>query len=288
MKPILVHCHIFYPELWAELKSCIQNIAPHKFDLFVTMVEAHPDITQDIQHHFPDARIHLVPNVGYDIAPFVFVINQINLADYSYIVKLHTKRSIAKPPYFHNLKKDAWKNTLLSFIKTQDAFNQCIHAFEQNTQIGMINNYRLLVKNDIYAPETQKKLLQFLQKHNLPKIKYRFIGGTMFIARAAIFAHLKNLHITTAEFPAPDDIHSAQLAHIIERFLGYSVYLDQMIITDISKSEKFISGWLLYRTLHDNLSMIIKKFFYQKKITKSGKLLIKICRIPLLSKNTTK
>ena len=25
MKPLLIHCHIYYPQLWAELKQCILN-----------------------------------------------------------------------------------------------------------------------------------------------------------------------------------------------------------------------------------------------------------------------
>ena len=38
MKPILTVVHIYYPELWPELKKCLTNItAP--YDLYVTTVE---------------------------------------------------------------------------------------------------------------------------------------------------------------------------------------------------------------------------------------------------------
>lgn len=283
MKRMLVHCHIFYPELWKELKACIKNINPYKFDLFVTMVEDHHNIRQDIQSCFPNAHIDIVKNVGYDVAPFVFVINKINLDDYSYVIKLHTKRSLINPPYFRNLRNNAWKEMLLSFIKTKDVFDKCIRSFEQDANIGMINNYKLLVEKDVYASSAQKKLLKFLNKQKLPVLKYRFVGGTMFIARAEIFSELQKFHLKIDDFPAPDRDHSTQLAHMLERFFGYSVYYHNMIVTDIFKTEKFIRMWLFYRTLYDCISRVIKRFFYQKKITKSGNLLIKICKIPIFS-----
>lgn len=115
MKPILVHCHIFYPELWEELKSCIKNIAPNPFDLFVTMVEEHNDISKDIQNNFPKAHIDIVKNVGYDIFPFVSVLNKINLEDYSYVVKLHTKRPILLMNIW-NLQKNILKKLMENFL----------------------------------------------------------------------------------------------------------------------------------------------------------------------------
>ncbi len=281
MKPILVHCHIYYPKLWEELKSCLGNIAPYPFDLFVTMVEEHKDIKQDIQNTFPKAHIDIVKNVGYDLAPFVSVLNKINLEDYSYVVKLHTKRSFNTPPYFRNLKKDDWKQNLLSFIKNKETFNQCIQTFETNSKIGMINDYKVIVGKDFYDKKAQKALQQFVKEHNFPCLKYRFVAGTMFIARAEIFTELKNLQLTDADFPAPNADHSMQLAHIIERFLGYSVYLHNMILTDINRTENFIKRYLGFLTFEYYFLRHIKRFFYQKKMTKSGKTTIKICKIPV-------
>ena len=78
MKPILVHLHIFYKELYPELKECLQNISDHKFELFVTMVQAHQDIIDDLNKSFPGCKIQIVPNVGFDIAPFFSILKKIN------------------------------------------------------------------------------------------------------------------------------------------------------------------------------------------------------------------
>ncbi len=104
IKPIFVHCHIYYPELWPELKTCIQNIHPYPFELFVTMVENHQRIINDILSSFPNAHIEIVENRGYDIGPFVYTLNKIVLDNYSYIIKLHTKRNIdVNMPPFRNM-----------------------------------------------------------------------------------------------------------------------------------------------------------------------------------------
>ena len=94
MKPILVHLHLFYPEMWLELKTCINNIASYPFKLYVTMVNEHQDVINDIKMSFNYPHIEIVENRGYDIGPFINIINKTNLDDYSYIVKLHTKRDM--------------------------------------------------------------------------------------------------------------------------------------------------------------------------------------------------
>lgn len=281
MKRILVHCHIYYPELWDDLKSSIKNIIPHSFDLFVTMVEEHIAIRDDIRKHFPDAHIDIVKNVGYDLAPFISIINKVNLDNYSYVVKLHTKRAITKPPYFRNLKNDEWAKTLRTFIKSTETFNQCLRVFEEKPNIGMINDYKVIVEQDFYDKKAQKELKIFLKKHNFPSMKYRFVAGTMFVARAEIFSELQNLHLNDSDFPEPNKDHSMQFAHIIERFLGYSVYLHQMILTDMNKTESFIKRYLAYLTFEHNVVRPVKRFLYQNKITKSNKKIIKICKIPV-------
>lgn len=93
-KPILVHVHIYYPEMWYELRQCIQNIVPHSFDLYVTMVEEHQDIITDIKDSFPSAKIKVVENRGYDIYPFIKILNNLDMDDYSYVIHLHTKRDM--------------------------------------------------------------------------------------------------------------------------------------------------------------------------------------------------
>lgn len=43
---------------------------------------------------FKNADFYVVPNLGFDLGPFVYALDKVNLSDYSYVIKLHTKRDI--------------------------------------------------------------------------------------------------------------------------------------------------------------------------------------------------
>lgn len=285
MKPILVHVHIFYPDLWPELKACILNIHPYPFELFVTLVDNHTDIIKDVHHNFPKAKIEIVENRGYDIAPFIYILNQADLDAYSYIVKLHTKRDIPKHALlFRELSGSMWREKLLSFIKTPEQFQKYLDSFEKNEQIGMQNDYHLIVKNDFYDKTAQKNLLIFLKQNGLKNIKYRFVAGTMFFARACIFKDIQKLNISATDFKIENN-HKSQLAHVFERLFGYFVYKNGFIVSDgpIQQSiqEKYFRKLFFYQYIIPP----IFRFFYQKKRTKSGKIIIKICKIPVYIKH---
>ena len=200
-KPILVHVHIFYPELWPELKQHIQNIPPHPFKLFVTLSQQHPTLIQDIKASFPDSQIEIVPNRGFDVGPFMHILNQINLDDYSYIIKLHTKRNCyINTPIFRNMIGNIWRKNLLQFIKDQPSFKQSLDFLATHPKVGMLSSYKSIVKDDHYDAIAAKELKKFLKQHHWPKIKFAFVAGTMFIARANLFKPLQQLHISINDF----------------------------------------------------------------------------------------
>ena len=144
MKPILIHCHIFYPQLWNELKQFILSISPHPFELFVTLVEEHFILEKDIHKTFPKAHIEIVANRGYDIGPFVHVLNKVDLDKYSYVIKLHTKRDMPIGAMLGtmNVAGKRWREYALSFLKTPQVFDQTLKAFEQNKHTINRANHR--------------------------------------------------------------------------------------------------------------------------------------------------
>ena len=285
MKPILVHCHIYYPEMWAELKACIHNIKPHPFKLFVTMIEKRIDIWEDILVDFPDAHIEIVANCGFDIGPFIHIINQVNLDEYSYIVKLHSKRNIVtNKPLFRNMTDSKWRDALLSFIRTPEIFDQCLKGVDENPLIGMHANHTIIVYHDFYDKKTKKRMKQYMKEHHYPKHKYAFVAGTMFIAKADIFKDIQNLRLSLTDFPETKGKHKAQLAHIIERLLGYFVYKNGLVIRDTLIEPEIEQKYHQKEYINMKFIYPIKRFFYQKKITKSGNVLIKIFKIPIFLK----
>ena len=280
MKPILVHIHIFYPEMWGELKECVKNITPHPFDMFVTMVEEHSEIQNDIKNNFPSAKIEIVENRGYDVGPFIHVINQINLDDYSYVVKLHTKRDMPQGTSlnYYNMSGKRWREHALSIIKDKEKFENCINAFTQNGNLGMIADYRLIVKKERDDKFSAYRAMELLHKLNLLSYKYKYVAGTVFIAQAHVFKILNNLNLTLNNFEQADNEHQKiTFAHTIERLLGFIVIAQGYEISDINKHCKYDRGyfgcfWKLIR------------FIYQKKISRSGILTIKVLKLPIYRK----
>ena len=126
MKKILVHLHLYYPEFYKELENCILNLEPkYDFDLFVTIPETNLNLKPQILSTFPNAKVQVVENIGYDIYPFIKVIQGVNLDDYSYVIKLHTKRNINKLKYdYVSIYKNKWfgesnwREGLITFIKS--------------------------------------------------------------------------------------------------------------------------------------------------------------------------
>lgn len=268
--------------MWPELKECIHNIEPHPFKLFVTMVEKHTDIWDDILIDFPNTHVEVVENRGYDIGPFVHIINQVNLDDYSYIVKLHTKRDLEiGNTGFRGLDASKWRNALLSFIKTTEVFNQYLNVFEKNPNIGMQAHHTVIVHHDFFDEKAKKRMKQYLIEKHLPNIKYAFVAGTMFIARASIFKDIQNLHLTFSDFPDPKGEHKTQLAHVMERLFGYFVYKNKFVIRDGLLKPRTEKQYHQKEYIKIKFIYPIIRFFYQKKITKSGKMIVKICKIPI-------
>ena len=119
MKKILIHAHIFYADMWEQVASCISNVHENS-DIYVTLVEKNEELQDRVLARFPDAHIVVVENVGFDVAPFAKILDTVELADYSYIVKLHTKRNVKADERILGVELGGslWREKLLSFISS--------------------------------------------------------------------------------------------------------------------------------------------------------------------------
>ena len=185
MKPILVHLHIYYPHLYKELKECVLNITPHKFDLFVTMVEEHSEIISDIKETFPTAKIEIIENRGYDVGPFIHILNQVNLDDYDYVVKLHTKSDKPTPCYLFGFDAsgDKWRKELTSFMND---WNKTISFIEKRQDVGMVAGANVIldcsIDQETYTQKKAKEITENILKLQIRET-YLFVAGTMFLMR---------------------------------------------------------------------------------------------------------
>lgn len=70
------------------------NLNDYNCDYIFTFVKENEALESDIKSTFKNVNVEIVKNLGFDLGPFVHVLNEVNLNDYSYVIKLHTKRDI--------------------------------------------------------------------------------------------------------------------------------------------------------------------------------------------------
>ena len=276
MKPILVCVHLFYPEMWPELKKCVLNVANYPFELYVTMVKHALDVEEDILQTFPKAHIQIVENRGYDCGPFIEVLNQVDLDLYSYVVKLHTKRDLRLGAYFgaFDVSGVKWRRYLLNFCATQENFEKTLQAFKQYPRLGMVDDFRLFShnkKSDLFA---HQRALELLQKLNLKTKSFTFVSGTMFVCRAKLLKPLQKLKLKLSDFEISSaNVHGGQLAHAMERLLGYVVAAQNFVIGDALKPQ--FCCLIVFKEY-------FRKFLFSKRMNRKGYVIYKICRLPVL------
>ena len=285
IKPFLVHVHVFYVEMYYELKQKLSNLSNYKYDLFFTFVKEYPDVFNDIHTSFPSAHIEVVDNRGFDVGPFIYTLSKVNLDDYSYIIKLHTKRSLDSKNIFSIHSGGRWRNSLFNFLNNESIFNSVVHRLENNPSIGMHGAANLIFNRYSDPRKSHKVCEAYLKERNFPLISYRFVAGTMFMVRASLFKELLSLNNSLTDFESPDLSHEGcQLAHIYERLFGYFVEKQGKQVIDCTH------GLFFSRMLYSyfNVVRFVVPFIFSVRVTTRNKLLIKIFKIPVFSKSLRK
>ena len=89
---ILVHLHLYYADMLPEMLNSLRSLEGRAYDLYVTLVKDCETVKKEILAFKNDAQIMMVDNRGYDLAPFLKVLQSVSLDDYGYVIKLHTKQ----------------------------------------------------------------------------------------------------------------------------------------------------------------------------------------------------
>lgn len=289
MVDFLVHIHVFYEEMWQELKEHLTCLNSHSSEIWITVPNGsmiqEPHILQD----FPGAHILHVDNRGYDIAPFVEVLKRVDLSQFRYCIKLHTKRDMPAPAHVGcvDVSGSKWRRLMLSFLK-KDNLARTLQAFENDEKLGMVGHHALICKKepeDRCAWNQSRQWIQMLTPSPAPHTP-KFIAGSMFICRAPLMAKYREI-LADAAFETPSREHPSTISHAAERLLGH-------IITaagyDIRDAYTPASSKLFFRTKTAILYPLYQflRFCYQKKHTRKGYTIIKICKVPVYRSRKTK
>ena len=233
-KKLFVHLHIYYHNQNDYFVKKLCNINTCDWDLFITYVEPSDELFHKFKTIKPDTKFLQVKNIGYDVYPFIQAIRTINLEDYDYILKLHTK---AQRKRFGFIKSNAWRNNLVEFLlHSKKLFRNNLEILNNNKDIGLICNpwqfqtIRGKLSEETYALNTMMKRLNLHYQGN------KFVAGTMFIARASIYKDIANSDICENDFAIESHTHSTSTnAHVLERVFSLIVYSKGYKIYTVSR-----------------------------------------------------
>ena len=277
MKTLAVHLHLHYLDQLDEVLAKLGNLRDVDYDLFVTMTQENTQTAAKIKEFNPDAVIWMVENRGYDIGPFVEFLHRINLDDYQYVLKLHTKgKKSQNYTHLNNMRFDnaLWGRVLWdSLLATPKRVKDDLKILE-NPQVGMLASKYCINKEQQNYINILTQINQTLKNIRLPETKCpEFVAGSMFYAKAKLLKPLLNLQLS--DFAETDGtVKEGTLAHVVERVIGTAIEEQGYKIAGVND---WYPHFLCAKTA-------LKRFIYQRKITASNKLLIKVLKLPIYSK----
>ena len=69
---IAVHLHLYYLDMWENIKNSYLVNLDSDYFLYVTMNEDNEEIKKDILSFHPNSKIVKIENLGFDIGPFIY------------------------------------------------------------------------------------------------------------------------------------------------------------------------------------------------------------------------
>ena len=275
--------HVFYPDFWPEIASCLRNI-DGPFDLVVTYVDEAKGIPEMVRRDFPDARFVLCENRGFDVWPFLKALQTVDVSGYSVLVKLHTKRDVkhgGRPLVFNHcdFSDSAWREYLLGFIRDKESWAATKARLAQ-PGVGMVaDTHVILRRNDtqwFVARHTMDRALALVEElYGHPVRKgTQFVAGTMFAARPSVFARLLSRGWTADDFAQSVRDNTEQTAHVLERALGVVVTAEGLRI-DSPRGDLW--RWRVGAAVRDFLKAI-PEFLWKDEMCEDRRI-VKVCGV---------
>ena len=225
----LVHLHVFYLDQVPYMIDKLRNISGTDWDLVVTSHHKEEEFKKAFDGLTTSVEIMCIKNEGFDALPFLKVLEAKNLSHYDYVMKLHTKNlrpdTEASLVYGRPVPGYKWRNDLIdALLITSDKFESNLLRFEANPDLGM-----LACSDYIFTTEENREQKTYNIRHWLNRYGMdggtRYVGGTMFLARAYPFERFRRISLNELDFSSGDNSSGSHknLAHVFERLFGLAV-----------------------------------------------------------------
>lgn len=217
---IVVVAHIYYPELFDQIATALENI-PWDFDCFFSVNdESVIRLIKDRVHKVKNVGkldIRVVPNRGRDISPLLVEFSK-EIRRYQYALHIHTKKSL-----YSGRERVEWREYLLeALLGSERRVRHIFHQFVNNPNIGII--YPDTFEGIPYWAHTwlQNRSIALVlgQRLGIDIESFNYVDapmGSMFWCRVATLNPLLDLNLNYADFPEERGQTDGTLQHTIER-----------------------------------------------------------------------
>jgi len=256
---IAIVCHIFYPDIWPEIREYINQI-DIPFDLYVTIP---PHLGEEeaavILTEHPGVRLYRTQNRGRDVLPFLLVMNHVGTSTYRYICKLHTKKTGASP------LGNVWRKLLyFDLIGSDRTVKETIAMFENDPDIGMVTGKNTILDSERYDYGNTAKIDKLIEMSGfLFQDEYLFAGGTMFWVRSELLEPvLKLFREGKLVFEEEKGQKDNTIAHAIERFFGIVCHVKGKTIAPSPSRYSQLDD----QTLEETASLVLSQQYHGKDV----------------------
>ena len=210
---ILVCIHIYYHNQVDYIIEKLSTLNRLNYDIFITYSEKNEETNKKFLDFDKNTRFLLVENKGYDIYPFLTLINKINLEKYFCVLKLHTKNHDKTGSYI-------WRDQLYNnLMETKTIFRKNLGKLKKYGIVG--SKYRI-TEMENYWPEDSWLFEKVCKQIGIPATKTKFVAGTIFLARIEIIKKIKELNLLQLDFESKkiETGSNSTNAHVVERLFG--------------------------------------------------------------------
>jgi tetratricopeptide (TPR) repeat protein len=218
---LAVFFHLYYFDLWDEVRSYLQNIE-EAFDFYVNIVESiwEPQMVDRIRRDFPHARIIVSPNRGKDIGGQLASMEQVDFSHYDVFCLIHTKKS----PHISSLISDQWRRDLYdAILGTPEKVKRNLEILRKDPSVGLIGSRFWRNTEVLHNAEHYYRLLDMFEiKPEARACEY--VSGTMMLVRQqiwqAVFDRFRNQDLEDGNGKDILFQKDGQIAHALERMIG--------------------------------------------------------------------
>lgn len=209
---IAILAHVFYRNIWPELKDCIRHFVsvcgPDNVKVVITSPDGEP--AAFLRKEMPSATVIPVPDRGYDVGPFFEALASIDLSAFDFVVKLHTKRNMDR--FWMNYRPyrgDEWRRSLLSFCSSEKAVATSLRGFARDPTLGMVAGRGITDPSGVASGRYDfTEAYALMRRFGLTPSGTTLVFGTMFMVRAKILEPVAGkLRVDDFDFVTEETVH---------------------------------------------------------------------------------